>query len=97
MSGGIYLLQGDALVEMTEAAYDSEALLQGLLADHPSLLAGGQVNPTAPRRTLPTSMPADDSPQEQASRCGPSIGASGPSGGSGRRNWQPTGSSCHRR
>lgn len=33
MTGGIYVLQDDGeLVEMTECAYDSEALLQGLLA-----------------------------------------------------------------
>jgi hypothetical protein len=53
MSGGIYLLQeGGGLVEMGETAYDSESLLQSLLATYPSLLAGDQVNPSAPRRWL---------------------------------------------
>lgn len=45
MSGGIYLIQGDGqLVEMTEASYDSEDLLQGLLARYPNLLAGDQMD-----------------------------------------------------
>ena len=39
MSGGIYLLRGDDdLVEMNEAPYDSEDVLQTLLAKYPSLL-----------------------------------------------------------
>ena len=39
MPGGIYLIQGDGgLVEMSEQPYDSEDLLQGLLAQHPNLL-----------------------------------------------------------
>ena len=51
--GGIYLIQSDdQLVEMTEQAYDSEDLLQVLLARYPSILAGDQVNPSAPRRWL---------------------------------------------
>ena len=41
----IFLLQGDqTLLELREQAYDSEELLQKLLADYPSLLAGEQVN-----------------------------------------------------
>ena len=41
MNGGVFLIQKDGqLVEMTEAEYDSEALLQRLLADYPNLLAG---------------------------------------------------------
>jgi len=53
MSGGIYLIQGDGgLVEMTEQAYDSEDLLQKLLADYPNLLAGDQIDTTEPRRWL---------------------------------------------
>jgi hypothetical protein len=51
--GGIYLIQSDdQLVEMTEQAYDSEDLLQVLLAKYPSILAGDQVNASAPRRWL---------------------------------------------
>jgi hypothetical protein len=52
MGGGIYLIQGDEqLVEMTEQLYDSEDLLQALLAKYPSLLAGDQMG-VAPRRWL---------------------------------------------
>ncbi|PSB40439.1 hypothetical protein C7B80_33420 [Cyanosarcina cf. burmensis CCALA 770] len=53
MTGGIYLIQDDErLVEMTEQAYNSEALLQKLLVDYPSLLAGDQIDSTTPRRWL---------------------------------------------
>jgi len=37
---------------MEEQAYESEALLQELLASYPSLLAGDQINPSAPREWL---------------------------------------------
>src|SRR5271165_6230041 len=37
---------------MDEAPYDSESLLQKLLADHPDLLAGDQINAEEPRRWL---------------------------------------------
>jgi len=51
--GSIYLLQeGDKLVEMSEQAYDSESLLQELIAKYPSLLAGDQINSESPRRWL---------------------------------------------
>lgn len=50
---GLYLLQNDNnLVEFVEAPYDSEALLQALLEQHPGLLAGELVNSAAPRRWL---------------------------------------------
>jgi len=53
MPGGIFLLQGgDTLVEMTEKDYDSEELLQKLLADYPNLLAGDQIDSDSPRRWL---------------------------------------------
>src|SRR6266496_3793019 len=53
MSSGIYLIKdGGSLVEMTEQPYASEDLLQKLLADYPSLLAGNQINPGAPRKWL---------------------------------------------
>ena len=50
---GIYLIQdsGD-LVEMTERPYESEELLQRLLARYPNLLAGEQMDRTSPRRWL---------------------------------------------
>jgi hypothetical protein len=41
VAGGIFLIKGDGeLVELSEEAYDSEALLQGLLARYPRLLGG---------------------------------------------------------
>src|SRR2546423_12779623 len=44
MSGGIFLLRGgDDLVPMTEAPYDTEDVLQELLAKFPDLLAGDQL------------------------------------------------------
>jgi hypothetical protein len=50
---GIYLIQDNGqLVEMREKAYDSEDLLQKLLADYPSLLAGEQIDSVVPRRWL---------------------------------------------
>jgi hypothetical protein len=53
MPGRIYLLnEGSKLIAMEEAAYDSESLLQKLLADHPDLLAGDQINVEEPRRWL---------------------------------------------
>jgi hypothetical protein len=53
MSGGIYLLQpNDELLEMSEQPYDSEDLLQTLLARYPNLLAGNQMDETNPRRWL---------------------------------------------
>jgi hypothetical protein len=51
MNGGIFLIQGDGnLVEMKEQNYDSEDLLQELLAKYPNLLAGDQIDSVAPRR-----------------------------------------------
>jgi hypothetical protein len=53
MAGRIYLLDGDSkLIAMEESPYDSETLLQTLLADHPDLLAGDQINDEEPRRWL---------------------------------------------
>jgi len=52
-NAGIFLIQGDGvLVEMTEVPYESEALLQTLLAKYPSLLAGNQIDPKTPRKWL---------------------------------------------
>ena len=49
MGGRIYLLQDDGeLLEMGEEPYDSEDRLQALLADHPSLMVGEQVDPKSP-------------------------------------------------
>jgi hypothetical protein len=54
MSSGIYLLQENDsnLVEMTEKGYDSEEILQSLLASYPNLLAGDQMNAMFPRKWL---------------------------------------------
>ena len=53
MSGTIYLIQPDnQLIPLAEQPYDSEALLQSLLAQHPSLLAGEQMTDESPRRWL---------------------------------------------
>ncbi|MBI4344100.1 MAG: hypothetical protein HY555_00770 [Euryarchaeota archaeon] len=53
MKGGIFLIQDNGqLVEMTGQTYDSEDLLQELLAKYPSLLAGDQIDGAAPRRWL---------------------------------------------
>jgi len=66
MSGGIYLVRDDdSLVEMTEAKYDSEDVLQELLAKYPNLLAGDQIDPERPRRWLliarEMGLPSEDS------------------------------------
>jgi hypothetical protein len=51
--GGVYLIQQDGrLVEMSEQAYDSEDLLQDLLAQYPNLLAGDRTDGGEPRRWL---------------------------------------------
>ena len=53
MAEHIYLLadQGD-LSEMTEERFDTEDALQGLIARHPELLAGEQINPQDPPRFI---------------------------------------------
>jgi hypothetical protein len=53
MPDAIYLIQNDdQLVEMREESYDSEDILQELLAKYPNLLAGDQIDSKAPRRWL---------------------------------------------
>lgn len=71
MTTGIYLLQDDnQLIELTEQPYDTEAILQKLLADHPNLLAGSQVDPNRPRRWLlvarEVGVPLDDAEASRA-------------------------------
>lgn len=53
MAERIYLLadQGD-LSEMTEERFDTEATLQALIARHPELLAGEQIDPRDPPRWI---------------------------------------------
>lgn len=53
MESGVFLLQGDdTLVRMVERPYDAESVFQVLLATHPDLLAGDQIDPVNPRRWL---------------------------------------------
>ncbi len=53
MAGRIYLLnENSGLMAMEEAPYDSEKLLQEMLAKHPDLLAGEQIDTDEPRRWL---------------------------------------------
>ena len=53
MAEGIFVIHSDGqLRELTEQPYDSEDLLQRLLADYPDLLAGKQMDPESPRRWL---------------------------------------------
>jgi hypothetical protein len=52
VSGGIFVLQGEELVAMHEQPYDSEDLLQTLLAKYPGLLAGGDQISGSERRWL---------------------------------------------
>jgi hypothetical protein len=53
MSDSIFLVGDDgSLTEVTSTAYDAEAELQKLLADHIDLLPGSQINQDSPRRWL---------------------------------------------
>ena len=53
MTSRIYLLQHNGTIQpLDQQQYDSEALLQRLLAEHPDILAGEQINTDAPRRLL---------------------------------------------
>jgi hypothetical protein len=53
MADNIFLLKGEGeLVQMESSPYNSEALLQTLLAKFPDLLGGGQIDTASPRRWL---------------------------------------------
>jgi hypothetical protein len=53
MATGIFLIRDDGeLNELSEQHYEAENILQLLLAEHPNLLAGDQINSAAPRRWL---------------------------------------------
>jgi hypothetical protein len=53
MNTGVFILHDDGkLDEMRERPYDSESLLQELLAKYPNLLAGDQMDDEEPRRWL---------------------------------------------
>lgn len=50
---GIYVITEDGeLMTLNEQPYDTEDLLQELLAAHPSILAGEEISPDSPRRWL---------------------------------------------
>lgn len=53
MAGGIFLLDANGgLTEMAETPFAAEVDFQKLLADHPNLLPGDQIDPDTPRRWL---------------------------------------------
>lgn len=53
MTTGMFAMkEGEGFVELREAEYASEDLLQGYLATHPDLIPGDQINPRLPRRWL---------------------------------------------
>lgn len=53
MSSGVFVLRKDgALVEMNQREYDSEDMLQNLLAEYPNLMAGNLINELNPRKWL---------------------------------------------
>lgn len=65
MAGGVFVIQADdSLVELAAAGYDTEDVLQSLLAKYPNLLAGDQVDSDSPRRWLlvsrETALPAEE-------------------------------------
>ena len=67
MKRKVYLLQGEAqLHELVEQAFDSEDRLQNLLAHHPDLLGGDQMNEVSPRRWVLVSRETAVPDQEQA-------------------------------
>lgn len=52
MSHSIYLEAGESLIELSEEPYDSEEMLQRLLAKYPDLLGGSQIDSESPRNWL---------------------------------------------
>ena len=53
MSNGIFFIDRDEnLIEMKEQSYDSEELLQKLLAQYPNLISGEQIDKINPRKWL---------------------------------------------
>jgi hypothetical protein len=52
MSGSIFLIRGDALVELHATGYANESVLQELIARFPNLLAGDESSLAATRRWL---------------------------------------------
>ncbi len=69
MAGGIFLLDSEGgLTEMAETAFSAEVDLQKLLAQHPGLLPGDQIDPESPRRWLLIAREVSV-PDDAGSRC----------------------------
>ena len=51
-TGTIFMVQNGKVLEMTETEYESEDLLQELLATHPKLIPGDQIDSANPRKWL---------------------------------------------
>jgi hypothetical protein len=65
---GIFIIQDNGdLIEMTENQYDSEDILQELLAKYPSLLSGDQIDSKVPRKWILISREAGIPSEEGAS------------------------------
>lgn len=52
MSGIFFIDKDNNLVEIKEASYDSEDVLQRFLAQYPNLITGDQIDKTNSRRQL---------------------------------------------
>ena len=50
--GAIFLLEDGRASELPQLPYEAESVLQELIAEHPSILAGEQVDPASPRRWI---------------------------------------------
>lgn len=50
--GGLFLRDGDSVAELAVQDFATEDELQALIADHPEMLAGPQIDPEEPRRFL---------------------------------------------
>ena len=59
MRGSIFILdEAGKFIELEKKEYDSETVLQELLDNYPSLLAGDQINQESPRKWLPVAREA---------------------------------------
>ena len=77
MADRIYLISGETtLTPLVEQAYDSEDLLQRLLANHGDILAGDQMSPSEPRRWLLVKREMGVSETQEHQRGGHSITSS---------------------
>jgi hypothetical protein len=68
MASGIFLIKDGELTEMVLQEPEKEKVLQDLLANHPSLLAGSEMNPEVPRRFVLIGQELGVGPEEGGSR-----------------------------